>query len=166
MLVRLKALMKELCQKWQCEYTESNGEPDHFHLVFRYYPQLQLSKFIDNIKSVSSRRLNQEYDNYLRKIYPPSINTKTGKESRVFWNESYAINSVGGAKLDDLIKYVQNQPKELLELVTSEAGVGRLRPSDDPPYIPTLKWRGVLGHPEMYPRHLERGAYGEDANAL
>ncbi len=109
MLERLKIIMKELCEKWQCEYTEGNGEPDHFHLVFRYYPQLQLSKFIDNVKSVSSRRLNQEYDEYLRGVYQPTTNSKTGKESRVFWNESYAINSVGGAKLDVLIKYVQTQ---------------------------------------------------------
>ncbi len=121
MLNRLKIVMNELCQKWQCEYTEGNGEPDHFHLVFRYYPQLQLSKFIDNIKSVSSRKLNQEYDEYLRQIYPPKINPKTGKAVRVFWNESYAINSVGDAKLDVLIKYVQNQPHELLESVTSKA---------------------------------------------
>lgn len=139
MLTYLKSVMEELCEKWQCEHTEGNGEPDHFHLVFRYYPQLQLSKLIDNLKSVSSRRINQEYDEYLRTIYPPTINPKTGKEVRVFWNESYAINSVGGAKLDVLIKYVQNQPKELLELVTNEQGIGRLRPSDDPPYIPTLK---------------------------
>jgi putative transposase len=119
-LERLKIIIKELCEKWQCEYTEGNGEPDHFHLVFRYYPQIQLSKFIDNVKSVSSRRLNHEYDEHLRKIYQPIINPKTGKESKVFWNESYAINSVGGAKLDVLIKYVQTQPRELLEMVTRE----------------------------------------------
>jgi putative transposase len=73
--------------QWQCEYTEGNGEPDPFHLVFRYYPQLQLSKFIENVKSVSSRRFNQEYDEYLRKIYRLSIKARTGKEIRVFWNE-------------------------------------------------------------------------------
>lgn len=83
MLERLKIITKELCEKWQCEYTEGNGEPDHFHLVFRYYPQLQLSKFIDNLKSVSSRRLNQEYDEYLRRVYRPTTNLKTSKESRV-----------------------------------------------------------------------------------
>jgi len=120
MLTYLKLVMEELCEKWQCEYTEGNGEPDHFHLIFRYYPQLQLSKLIDNLKSVSSRRMNQNYDEYLRTIYPPTINPKTGKEVRVFWNESYAINSVGGAKLDVLIKYVQTQPRELIEQVTCD----------------------------------------------
>jgi putative transposase len=120
MLERLKIIMKELCEKWQCEYTEGNGEPDHFHLVFRYYPQLQLSKFIDNVKSVSSRRLNREYDEHLRKFYRPTANPKTGKDKRVFWNELYAINSVGGAKLDVLIKYVQTQSRELLDQVTPE----------------------------------------------
>ncbi len=120
MLSRLKMITKELCEKWQSECTEGNGEPDHFYLVFRYYPQLQLSKFIDNVKSISSRRLNQEYDEYLRGIYQQTIHSKTGKESRVFWHESYAIKLVGGAKLDILINYVQTQPRELLEQVTRE----------------------------------------------
>lgn len=81
---------------------------------------MTLSSFIGNVKSVSSMRMNQKFDSYLRKIYPPKINVKTGKEVRVFWNESYAINSVGGAKLDVLIKYVKTQPRELLEQVTRE----------------------------------------------
>ena len=36
---------------------EFNGEEDHIHLLFQYYPQMDLSKFVNNIKSVASRRL-------------------------------------------------------------------------------------------------------------
>jgi putative transposase len=35
---------------------EFNGEEDHIHLLFQYYPQMDLSKFVNNIKSVASRR--------------------------------------------------------------------------------------------------------------
>ena len=93
MLDRLKKITQDLCDKWQCECIEVDGEPEHLHLLFRYAPQLQLSKFIGNLKSVSSRRIKQEFN--LR------IDS--------FWNESYSIDSVGGAPLDVLKQYVQNQ---------------------------------------------------------
>ena len=93
MLLRLKEITQDLCEKWQCECIEVNGEPNHLHLLFRYAPQLQLSKFIGNLKSVTSRRVKQEF------------NLKIDS----FWNESYSIDSVGGAPLETLKKYVQNQ---------------------------------------------------------
>ncbi|KAM3109212.1 IS200/IS605 family transposase [Phormidesmis sp. 146-33] len=119
MLERLKEIIKDLCAKWQCEYVEGNGEPNHFHLVFRFFPQTDLDKFIGNIKSVSSRKMNQEFADHLAKTYYPKISRRTGeKTARVFWNESYSIDSVGVTKLDILIRYVQTQPKELLDKVT------------------------------------------------
>lgn len=93
MLDRLKEITQDLCDKWQCECIEVDGESEHLHLLFRYAPQLQLSKFIGNFKSVSSRRIKQEFN----------------LEVDSFWNESYSIDSVGGAPLDILKQYVQNQ---------------------------------------------------------
>ncbi|MBD2073344.1 IS200/IS605 family transposase [Phormidium sp. FACHB-592] len=101
MLQRLQAIMADLCTKWQCELLECNGEADHLHLVFRYAPQLQLSKFIDNVKSVSSRRVRQEFEVQLREAY--------WDWEKGFWNESYSIDSCGDAPLAVLRKYVQNQ---------------------------------------------------------
>ena len=62
MLERLRQVIQDLCDKWQCECIEVDGEPEHLHLLFRYAPQLQLSKFIGNLKSVSSRRMKQEFN--------------------------------------------------------------------------------------------------------
>jgi putative transposase len=101
MLQRLEAIVKDLCSKWQCEWIEFNGEPEHVHMVFRYFPQMQLSKFIDNLKSVSSRRIRQEFEAELRKTY--------WNWSKGFWNESYSIDSCGDALLEVLRRYVQNQ---------------------------------------------------------
>ena len=93
MLIRLKEITLDLCDKWQCQCIEVNGEPDHLHLLFRYAPQLHLSKFIANLKSVTSRRIKQEFE----------------LEVESFWNESYSIDSCGGAPLETLKKYVQSQ---------------------------------------------------------
>lgn len=93
MLHRLKEITQDLCSKWQVECLEVDGEPEHLHLLFRYAPQLHLSKFIGNLKSVSSRRIKQEFD------------LKVSN----FWNESYSVDSVVRAPLEVLKEYVQNQ---------------------------------------------------------
>jgi putative transposase len=52
-LARLTEVVNSLCYKWGCEVIEFNGESDHVHLLFSYYPQLQLSKFVNNLKSTT-----------------------------------------------------------------------------------------------------------------
>lgn len=119
MLEKMKEIIKDLCGKWGCEYVEGNGEPNHFHLVFRHFPQTHLADFIGNVKSVSSRKMNQEFADHLAKTYYPKVSRRTGKKTaKVFWNESYSIDSVGVTKLDVLIRYVQTQPRELLDKIT------------------------------------------------
>lgn len=100
MLERLGELVEELCVKWRCELLEFNGEADHVHILFRFYPQVQLSKFIGNLKSVTSRRLRAEFPEYLEPVYP-------GRSA--FWTESYSVDSCGDAPLDVLKRYVKSQ---------------------------------------------------------
>jgi putative transposase len=105
MLDRLKAIVSDLCLQWQCELLECNGEADHLHIVFRYAPQLELSKFVSNLKTVTSRRVRQEFKEHLSTIY--------WDWSKGFWNESYSIDSCGHAPLEVLRTYVQNQGKPI-----------------------------------------------------
>jgi putative transposase len=112
MIDRLTEIFKDLCDQWQCEFIEGNGEPNHYHLLFRYFPQIQLSKFIANVKSVSSRRLRSEFPEIVNSVY----------WKNVLWNESYSIDAVGTVKLEVLIKYVQDQPTDLLKNVTERVG--------------------------------------------
>ena len=112
MLERLGEIVKDLCEKWQCEFVEGNGEPNHYHILFRYFPQMKLSDFIGNIKSVSSRRLRAEFPEIVNSVY----------WKNALWNEGYSIDAVGAVKLDVLMKYVQSQPTELLERITARFG--------------------------------------------
>ena len=56
MINRLKKVINDLCDKWNCKVIEFNGEDTHIHLLFQYYPQMELPKFIGNIKSITSRK--------------------------------------------------------------------------------------------------------------
>lgn len=113
MLSRLDELSRELCPKWQNEYVSGNGEANHYHLLFRHYPQLNcLSSFIGNLKSVTSRKLRSEFEPIVDSVY----------WKNVFWNEGYSVESVGSTKLDVLIKYIDDQPTEALEAATKRFG--------------------------------------------
>jgi putative transposase len=103
MLERMKEIVIDQCQKWGCDCLEFNGESDHCHLLFRYYPQLQLSKFVNSLKTVTSRLIRKEFAESLPYSY---------ERRHVFWNESYFIASCGGVTVEVLKKYVQSQGKE------------------------------------------------------
>jgi putative transposase len=47
MLKRLEEIVAKFCNEQGCLLLELNGEPDHIHILFDYYPQLQLSKFVN-----------------------------------------------------------------------------------------------------------------------
>ncbi len=104
MLDRINIIIKELLTKWECELIEFGGEADHVHTLLETHPSVDLSKLVNNIKTVTSRRLRSEYSDHLSKFY-------WGTKPQ-FWSSSYAIISVGAqAPLSRLIEYVQNQEK-------------------------------------------------------
>ncbi|NEP14306.1 MAG: IS200/IS605 family transposase [Symploca sp. SIO2C1] len=96
---RLATIFAEACSKWESSLLEFNGETDHVHLIIRYHPQVQLSKFIANLKTVSSRLIRKEFDDYLSKVY----------QKPVFWTGSYFVASCGGVTVEQLKKYVEQQ---------------------------------------------------------
>ena len=102
MLDRMKSIANELLTKQGCELIEFGGESDHVHLLLETHPSADLSKLVNSIKTVTSRRLRSEFSSHLSKFYSGS--------NPQFWSSSYAIISVGvQASLAQLIAYVQNR---------------------------------------------------------
>jgi putative transposase len=99
----MQEIIKELLFKWECDLIEfGGGEGDHVHILFESHPSVDLSKLVNNLKTVTSRRLRSEYAKHLSQFY--------WGDKPQFWSGSYAIISVGAqAPLDKLIEYVQNQ---------------------------------------------------------
>ena len=98
MLQRLGEIVEDLCQKWDCKLIEFNGEEDHVHLLFQYFPQMELPKFVNNLKTVTSRKLRSEFQEQVNRFY--------GKD--VLWNSSYFIASCGGVTISTLRRYIEN----------------------------------------------------------
>lgn len=83
----------------EVELLEMNYEPDHVHLLFSAPPQVQLSKIINSYKSATSRHLRKNYAEHLAGFYYKPY----------FWSRSYLILSSGGAPIEVIRRYIQNQ---------------------------------------------------------
>ena len=95
MLADMEAIMRDVCQDFDATLTEFNGEDDHVLLLVSYPPKVALSTLINSLKGVSSRRLRAKYD------------IKTHRNH--LWSPSYYAASSGGAPLETLKQYIQQQ---------------------------------------------------------
>lgn len=95
MLTDMEAIMRDVCQDFDATLVEFNGEDDYVHLLVSYPPKVALSTLINSLKGVSSRRLRTKYD------------IKTHRNH--LWSPSYYAASSGGAPLETLKQYIQQQ---------------------------------------------------------
>ncbi|MDJ0519081.1 MAG: IS200/IS605 family transposase [Okeania sp. SIO2F4] len=98
-LQQLNNIFDETCKKWECELVEFNGEVDHVHLLIAFNPKVQLSKFIANLKTVSSRLIRRDFADYLARFYRKPL----------LWTGSYFVASCGGVTIEQLKQYVEHQ---------------------------------------------------------
>ena len=96
--------LKRYSDNWDCKIVEFNGEQDYVHLLFQYHREVQLSKLVNSLKSVFSRKLRQEFLSELEKVY---------YKKKVVWNGSYFLASCGGVTISVLKKYIENQDKPI-----------------------------------------------------
>ncbi|GGL28382.1 hypothetical protein GCM10014719_32310 [Planomonospora parontospora subsp. antibiotica] len=99
MLRRCEEIMIEVCDGFEAELREFNGEDDHVHLLVEYPPKVALSKLVNSLKGVSSHYLRKEF---------------TGRIDRAvlhgrFWSPSYLAASCGGAPLAVVKAYIEQQ---------------------------------------------------------
>ena len=102
MLTDLESKMRELSDKWGVTILEFGGEADHVHLLLDMNPSIQPSKFINNLKTVSSRYMKKEHGEHLKKFY---------WGTNAMWSRAYCLITAGGAPLTVLKQYIENQER-------------------------------------------------------
>jgi putative transposase len=101
MLTRLEEIFEALMGKWEGRLIEFNGEVDHVHLLIQYTPQTELSKLINNLKTVSSRYMRKEFEARVNEFYSQDV----------LWTSGYGVFSCGGVTVEELKKYIENQDR-------------------------------------------------------
>lgn len=95
----LREECKRLLALQKIELLEMNGEADHIHLLISAPPQICLSNVINSLKTSTSRLVRKQFAEELKPYYWKPY----------FWNRSYLILTSGGAPIEVIRKYIQEQ---------------------------------------------------------
>ena len=95
---RAKEIFSYIAPSYKIELVEWNHDKAHVHILFKGQPKTEMSKFINAYKSASSRLLKKEF---------PIIRQKLWKE--MFWSQSFCLLSSGGAPIEVIKEYIENQ---------------------------------------------------------
>ncbi|MFG2076825.1 IS200/IS605 family transposase [Nonomuraea maritima] len=98
-LERMEEIMRDVCLDFETELAEFNGETNHVHLLVNFPPKVALSRLVNSLKGVSSRRMRQEFPGLAQHYY----------RANKLWSGSYFAGSVGGAPISILRQYIEQQ---------------------------------------------------------
>jgi putative transposase len=97
-LADMKNIFEKIANEHQVILKEFNGEEDHVHMLINYPPKVSLAKLVNSLKGVSSRRLRQNWPELEKRYY-----------KGVLWSPSYFAGSCGGAPIEIVRKYIEDQ---------------------------------------------------------
>ena len=84
---------------WKSKIISINTDEDHIHILFETSPQTQLSKLINNYKTVTSRLIRKEFSKQLEQYYWKPY----------FWSDTYFISSVSDTSEAMIKRYIEKQ---------------------------------------------------------
>lgn len=95
----LKEIFASVCQDFEAELVEFDGEKDHVHLLINYPPKVSVSRLVNSLKGVSSRLIRKKrYACIQDKLWAGAL-----------WSPSYFAASCGGAPISIIKQYIEQQ---------------------------------------------------------
>ena len=98
-LADLHSVFSNVCDNFEAELVEFDGEDDHVHLLVNYPAKVAVSHLVNSLKGVSSRMIRQKkYPSITRKLWGGAL-----------WSPSYFAGSCGGGSIDVVRQYIEQQ---------------------------------------------------------
>jgi putative transposase len=95
---RAKEIFREVAMERRADLMEIEVMPDHVHMLVGVDPQFGIHRLVKAMKGRSSRLLREEFA-WLRSRLP------------TLWTGSYFVATVGGAPLDVVKRYIEDQKR-------------------------------------------------------
>lgn len=97
----LKQRFVKIGESYGVTLQEWNHDVDHVHVLFKATPHTEIAKFLNAYKSSSSRMVKKEFPEIKRYLWESA-----------FWTQSYCLISTGGAPLEVIKQYIENQGRK------------------------------------------------------
>lgn len=98
-LSSLRELFSSVCSDAGATLEEFDGEDNHVHLLVNFPPGVALSRLVNSLKGVSSRKLRSEFPELKNVCW-------NGKK---LWTPGYYAGTTGGAGIDTVRRYIEQQ---------------------------------------------------------
>jgi putative transposase len=99
MLDSMRDVFNSVCSDFESSLVKFDGEKDHVHLLVNYPPKVSISKLVNSLKGVSSRILRRDFKREIGHMLYKGV----------LWSPSYFAGSCGGAPLETVKSYIQEQ---------------------------------------------------------
>ena len=99
----MRQMFEQVCKTMDCDLLEFDGESDHVHLLVDFHPKQSIAAVAGSLKACTSRAMRKEFSEHLKQFY----------WKNVFWSGSYYVASSGGAPIEVLRQYINNQESPL-----------------------------------------------------
>lgn len=98
-LDEMRIIFERVCFEFESTLVEFDGEDDHVHLLVHYPPKVSISRLVNSLKGVSSRKIRQkQYPSIQEKLWGGAL-----------WSPSYFAGSCGGAPIGLIRQYIEQQ---------------------------------------------------------
>ena len=97
----LKQKIHEISHSFQVEVINIEPDKDHFHQLFKGKPTLDIPRYLNAIKTITSREIQRKFPEVRKMLW-----------NSQFWSRSYFLATTGQVTLDQLKKYVESQGKQ------------------------------------------------------
>lgn len=96
----LKQVIRKISDSFEVEVIDLECDKDYFHMIFKSKPTLDMPKYINALKTISSREIQRRFPEVKKQLW-----------EGVLWSPSYFLATTGQVTLDVLKRYVENQGK-------------------------------------------------------
>jgi putative transposase len=98
----LRHIFSKVCTDFESLLVQMDGESNHVHLLVNYPPKVSVSSLVNSLKGVSSYVLRRQLPRIAKCYW-----------KNVLWSPSYFAASCGGAPLEVIKRYIEQQAAPL-----------------------------------------------------
>lgn len=106
-LKALKDLIVDFCGKEDVKVLEFDSDSDHIHLLLDMHPNITPVKFVNSLKTVSSRIIRKDFGDYLATFH----------SEPTLWTRGYCLLSTGEHINSTIQNYIEQQKVAIIKSV-------------------------------------------------
>jgi|LSQX01.2.fsa_nt_gb putative transposase len=97
--IKLKEYTMYYFNNNKLDIIEFNDDLDHIHILFEGKPNLNLSNFVNGLKTLTSKNIRKDFSEELKPYY----------REPYFWSRSYFVSTVSEQSQAVVEQYIKNQ---------------------------------------------------------